>query len=143
MADYGDLLIMKLAVLAISAQNTLGNLTFNLMHLARSAKVLFILFATPFYCGVPLTMKWWVMPSNSQNLMNSLSLYSSSLSILRYFFFPASLIFNSCFPLYKYAKHIRLMLNKINPYLSRVAINETDERLSTAMRRNWYWTPNI
>ena len=57
MADDGDLLIMKLAVLTVSAQNTLGNLAFNLMYLALSAKVLFILSATPFCCGVPLTVK--------------------------------------------------------------------------------------
>ena len=57
MADDGDLLIMKLAVLIVSVQNSLGNLAFNLMHLALSAKVLFILFATPFCCGVPLAVK--------------------------------------------------------------------------------------
>ena len=57
MADDGDLLIMKLVVLIVSAQNTLGNPAFTLMHLALSAKVLFILSATPFYFGVPLTMK--------------------------------------------------------------------------------------
>ena len=35
------------------------------------------------------------------------------------------------------------MLHKINLYLSKVVINETDKVLSTAMRRNLYWAPNI
>ena len=57
MANDGDLLIMKLAVLTVFAQNTLGNLAFDLVHLALSAMVLFILFATPFCYGVPLIVK--------------------------------------------------------------------------------------
>ena len=78
---------MKLAVLTVFAQNTLGRPTFNPMHLTLSAKVLFILSTTPFCCGVLLTVKWQVIPSNSQNLMNSLFLYSRPLSILRYIVF--------------------------------------------------------
>ena len=46
MADDVDLLIMKLTVLTVSTQNTLGNPAFNLMHLAFSSKVMFILSAT-------------------------------------------------------------------------------------------------
>ena len=48
---------MKLAMLIVSTQNTLGNPAFNLMHLALSTKVLFILSATPFCYKVPLTVK--------------------------------------------------------------------------------------
>ena len=70
MADDRDLLIIKLVALTVAGQNTLGNPAFNLMHLAFSSKVLFILSATLFYYGVPLTMKRRVIPFNSQNLMS-------------------------------------------------------------------------
>jgi hypothetical protein len=54
MADNGDLLTMKLVVLIPSTLGSLGNPAFNLIHLALSAKVLLLLFAT---CGIPLIVK--------------------------------------------------------------------------------------
>ena len=83
----GPLVIRYDVVLTTSAQNAFGNLACNLMLLAHSFRILFILSATLFYWGVPEMVFSILIPFSTQFFLNSTFLYFPPLLDREYFTF--------------------------------------------------------
>lgn len=70
----GTLFKLYIAVFKASLQKFKGRLKLLIILLTMSTSVLFLFFATPFYCGVPDIVYYAIKPSSFRNFANGLGI---------------------------------------------------------------------
>lgn len=114
-------------------QNLLLSLAIFNMLLTYFMRVLFILFAIPFYYGISETIKYHLIPYSLQKASSFFKIFFSIISG-EIFDFQIFLIFNLSFEESKLSKYILFSFENINLYLIRIIINKIKKGESSSKK---------